>query len=269
MKSKKLKAVIAFAFAATMMLSSVMGVAAADPVEPDPNTDISVSDNKITFQTGGGGEATGPVDPEKPDESVVLDEVNDVRERITDNRGELRLDVVPVFDFGTQNNTVGEKIYSAVLPKDLTTSEKDPNIPYYVQVTDLRGTGAGWTLSAKMTSQFTDTASHSLDGATIDFTNTAAASKTGTVAPTTVTTASQLYYTTANNAGGGNLVVIAQAATNEGMGVSAIRFGDTARHNDAQTVTADKSVKLTIPATTQVYSSKYNATIQWTLTVGP
>lgn len=260
MKSKKLKAAVAFAFAATMVFSSVMGVAAAD-------TDISVSDNKITFESGGGGDPTGPVDPEKPDESVILDEVN-VKERITDNTGELRLDVVPVFDFGTQNNTVGEKIYSAVLPKDLTTSEKDANIPYYVQVTDLRGTGAGWTLSAKMTSQFTDTASHSLDGATIDFTNTAAASKSGTVVPTTVTSASQLSYTTANNVGG-NLVVIAKAATNEGMGVSAIRFGDTARHNAAQTVTADKSVKLTIPAATQVYSSTYNATIQWTLTVGP
>jgi len=249
LSSKKLTTALALTLAATMVLGSAMGVLAAD-------ADVSVSDNKITFGAGEGGDPTAPVDPEKPDLGVDPDE----KEKVTENTGALRLDVVPVFDFGTKSITTGEKKYTAELPKDKTANEE---IPYYVQVTDLRGTGAGWHLSAKMTSQFSD-GTHSLNGATINLSNVATAAQDGTTAPST-TFDGKLEYDSAS--GGSTTLTLASAATNEGMGVSAVRFGDTARYSSS--LTADKSVELTIPAATQVYAETYVATIQWTLGAVP
>lgn len=244
---KPSKKVVAFALAATMLFGNVAGVLAADQ-------DVDSSDNKITFESGGGGDVTNPVDPEDPDTEVDPDEKEDP----TGNTGELRLDVVPVFDFGTKKITTGEKEYSAELPVDATSTEE---IPYYVQVTDVRGTGAGWSLTAKLTDQFTD-GTHTLDGATIALANVASEAQTGTTAPTSTTDGS-LEYDAVND----KSIKIASAAANEGMGVSAVRFGDTARYGS--TLTADDSVKLTIPGTTQVYANTYKATIKWTLGATP
>lgn len=247
MKRRKLAAATAFALAATMMLSSAMGVLAAD-------TDVSVSDNKITFDTGG-GTVTPPVDPEDPDKEIDPDD----KEVVTDNKGSLRLDVVPAFDFGTQQIKTGIKNYYAELPKDKTLNEA---IPYYAQVTDVRGTGAGWRLSAKMTSQFSD-GTNTLTGAKIKLKNVATKAQSGTTAPGT-TWSGDLTYDAQN---GGTVLDLASAAVNEGMGVSAVRFGNTDR--DGGTLTADESVELEIPADTQVYKATYKATIQWTLGATP
>jgi len=247
--SKKLAAATAFALAATMMLSSAMGVWSAD-------TDISVSENKITFDTGG-GTVTPPVDPEDPDKEIEPDG----KEVVTDNKGSLRLDVVPAFDFGTQQITAGteNKKYNAELPKDQTLDEA---VPYYAQVTDVRGIGAGWRLSAKMTSQFSD-GTNTLTGAKIKLKNVAAKAQAGTTAPGTTWSGDLVY----DAQSGGSILYLASAAVNEGMGVSAVRFGNTDR--DGGALTANESVELEIPADTQIYKTTYKATIQWTLGATP
>jgi len=240
--SKKL---VVFTLAAVMMFGNVVGVFAAD-------TDVSVSENKITFKAGG-GDATDPVDPEKPDNPVDPD-----KEDPTGNTGDLRLDVVPVFDFGTQKITSNDKSYFAELPVDAMSSDE---IPYYVQVTDVRGSGAGWSLTAKMTDQFSD-GTNALAGAEINLVNVASEAQTGTTAPSG-TYDGVLKYDAVNDTS----VKLASAAVNEGMGVSAVRFGDTVRYGS--TLTADKSVELTIPGSTQVYANTYKATIKWTLGATP
>jgi len=242
----KIKKVLTLAMAVAMVAGTSLSAFAAD-------TDESVSDNKIIFEAGG-GTVTPPVDPEEPDEPGDPDE----KEKPTGNTGSLRLDVVPVFDFGTQNITTGDKSYFAELPEDQTLNEE---IPYYVQVTDLRGSGDGWSLSAKMTQQFSD-GTNTLSGAEINLSNVGAEAQTGTTAPST-TIDGTLKYDAVNDTS----IKIASAATNEGMGVSAVRFGDTARYGS--TLNADESVELTIPAATQVYQTTYQATIQWTLGATP
>ena len=247
LSSKKLAAALAFTLASTMVFGSAMGVLAAD-------MDVSESDNKITFQSGG-GEPTDPIDPEKPEKEIDPDE----KEKPTGNTGDLRLDVVPVFDFGTEKITTGAKSYNALLP-----TESGTEIPYYAQVTDFRGTGEGWSLYAKMTSQFSD-GTHTLNGAAIALSNVAADADAtvGTTAPGTTFNGALEY----DAVSGGTLIKLASAAVNEGMGTSAVRFGDTARYGS--TLTADKSVSLTIPAATLIYANEYKATIQWTLAATP
>jgi len=243
--SKKL---VAFALAATMLFGNAIGASAA-------NQGGTTTENKITFQSGGGSDVTPPADPEKPDITISPDPD---KEKPTGNIGELRLDVVPVFDFGTQDITTTAKSYFAILPVDAVSREK---VPYYVQVTDVRGTGAGWSLTAKMTSQFSD-GTNLLAGAKIDLSNITSKAQTGSTAPSGLFEGT-LEYDEVND----STVKIATAAVNEGMGVTTIRFGDTARNGD--TPTADESVKLTIPASTQVYANTYKATIKWTLGATP
>jgi len=242
------KKVLAFTLAATMLFGNVISVFADD-------MDESTTDNKITFESGGGKETTPPVDPEDPDVTITPDPD---KEKPTDNTGELRLDVVPIFDFGTQQITTNTKNYFAELPVESVSSEE---IPYYVQVTDVRGTGAGWSLTAKMTSQFSD-GTHALTGAKINLSNVASEAQSGTTAPSG-TYDGTLEYDAVDDTS----VKIASAAVNEGMGVSAVRFGDTARYGN--TLSADESVELTIPGEVQVYANTYKATIQWTLGATP
>jgi len=245
---KKRNMIIAAALAATMVFGSAVGVMAA--VDTDLN--VSESDNKIKFD-GGGGEPTDSVDPEKPDEKIIPDE----KEKETENTGPLRLDCVPIFDFGTQKITTEEKTYDAAIPYD--TMGQDP-VPYYVQVTDVRGTGAGWRLSAKMTKQFTDSNGHTLKGATIALSNVAVLSQKEAIVPGSVSDGTLEY-----DADNDKTIQLASAAVGEGMGVSSIRFGD----EDLPGQNADKSVQLTVPANGTIYKDTYTATILWTLAETP
>lgn len=253
------KKVVAFALAATMILGSTIGVFAAEPSAEDMDWDVT--DNKITFTTGGGDEGTTTRDPEDEEGGEITLEPGDDKIIPTGNNGSLRLDVVPQFDFGSAQITVGDKAYFAELPKayigEGTTAEE---IPYFAQVTDVRGTGAGWSLNAQMTTEFVN-GTHKLDGAQIELMNVAANADPGTTAPSTLYS-NVLYYDAA-----GSSVKIASAAANEGMGVSEVRFGDTTRFGEE--MTADESVELTIPADTQIYVGTYTATIKWTLGATP
>jgi len=242
---KRSKKVVAFTLAATMLFGNVVSVFAADG-------DVDSTNNKITFKSGDGYEVTDPVDPEDPDVNITPDPE---KEKPTGNTGELRLDVVPAFDFGTQEITTKDKSYDAELPVEAGGDK----VPYYVQVTDVSGTGEGWKIKAKLTDQFSD-GTHELNGAAIILSNVAAESQTGTVVPSSVNSG-----TLQND---GSSLKIAAAQANEGMGVTAVRFGDTPR--DGRTSdTAKESVNLTIPAETQVYKSTYKATIKWTLEATP
>ncbi|GKQ43305.1 hypothetical protein RD055328_12280 [Companilactobacillus sp. RD055328] len=75
---------------------------------------------------------TDPVDPTDPG---------------TGNDGPLSLDTVPSYDFGSKALEGGDTIFNTpkVLLADGTYADKDG----HVQVTDKRGTGAGWKLTVK------------------------------------------------------------------------------------------------------------------------
>lgn len=98
------------------------------------------SDNKVNF-TSGEGVITPPVDPTNPDNPIAPNPVDpkDPENTGTGQTGPLSIDYVSNIKFG-EHKISGKNI-----------SYKAINANPFVQVTDLRGAGDGWSLSAKMT----------------------------------------------------------------------------------------------------------------------
>lgn len=177
----------------------------------------------------------------------------------TGSTGDLRLDSVPNFNFG--NHPVSDINGGAVViytgngidDKTGKPTVANPGTPYFVQVTDYRGTAAGWDVSV-VASQFT-TGKTSLTGATVNYTgghalgvsNGGTANKNphdknpGTTAGivTDGTTATDLFGATAGY------------GTNSSQDVFGAQAADTT---------------LTIPATVKtVEAAKYTSTFTYTL----
>ena len=94
------------------------------------------SEVKINF-TSPTEDNTNPVEPLDPKDPNQKKEPQNGKK--TGKKGGLTLDVVPNFDFGTHS----------VIPTKSKTYEAVSDEPY-AQVSDRRGTGAGWKLTAKM-----------------------------------------------------------------------------------------------------------------------
>ncbi|PFO90339.1 WxL domain-containing protein [Bacillus cereus] len=90
------------------------------------------------------GDTTTPVDPIDPTDPP------------TGQVGDLTIDHVSSLDFGSFQLQSGTVTLTAN-----QESDKDPN----VQVTDKRGTGAGWTLTVAQTQEFKSAEGHTLAGA--------------------------------------------------------------------------------------------------------
>ena len=106
------------------------------------------SNATVTFTPG--TEPTGPVDPDDPSKPL------DPPGQGTGESGPLSIDYVPNITFGSQAISGSQKVYNA--------SELKP----FVQVTDIRGTGAGWNVIAKAT-PFNDGTADILKGSTVTF----------------------------------------------------------------------------------------------------
>ena len=122
---------------ATVALASfAFGGAEAQAVVSSTHT----SDSKINF-TSGEGVVTPPVDPKDPDNPDVPNPVDpsDPENPGTGQTGPLSIDYVSNIKFGEHQITGKNIAYKA--------KNADP----FVQVTDTRGAGDGWSLSAKMT----------------------------------------------------------------------------------------------------------------------
>lgn len=135
---------------ATVVLDSLaFGGAEAQAAVSSTHT----SENKINF-TAGEGVVTPPVDPTNPDNPNVPNPVDPTNPG-TGQTGPLSIDYVSNIKFGEHKIT----------GKDIAYKAKNANP--FIQVTDLRGAGEGWHLSAKM-SEF-KSGNKVLRGATLAF----------------------------------------------------------------------------------------------------
>ncbi|MDF9580967.1 WxL domain-containing protein, partial [Bacillus paranthracis] len=113
-----------------------------------------------------------PINPINPDEVVepVVDPENpdDTHDKGTD--GPLSIDYVSNFNFETQKASGNNELYYANLD---TVKAKDGNreVPNFVQVTDNRGTNAGWKLSVTQNDQFKTADNKELTGAALTLKN--------------------------------------------------------------------------------------------------
>lgn len=214
------------------------------------------TDAQIIFEEN--DETTGPVDPIDPEKPVgPIDPIDPEKPVDPGTPGPLSLDFASSLNFGKQKITSTDKTYFAASQKvkeaDGTVTEK----PNYVQLTDNRGTLAGWSLSVKQDGQFKTDSGKALTGAKITFMNGQKESISESTAPATVKNEFDL---TSDGTGAQSNVFAAQ--NDQGAGTWIYRFGDESNHAT--------SIKLDVPGkTTKVKDSPYKTKIVWTLSDMP
>lgn len=183
--------------------------------------------------------------------------------------GPLSIDYASDFGFGTQEITTDTVTY---LAKPQTYSDSDKETPTYVQVTDKRGSNAGWTLNLKQDHQFKSEGSQNeyIEGAVLTFEQGEAVTNGKGITPST--------HKAELDAEGGSYSPIMTAAKTEGTGTWATMFGTSAGLVDTEVIGADgekvtekrdQGVKLTIPGATQTDATEYSTTLTWQLTNEP
>ncbi|HLQ40242.1 MAG TPA: WxL domain-containing protein [Tetragenococcus sp.] len=187
----------------------------------------------VTF-TGDDSTPTDPVDPDDPDvDPTDPIDPGDPDNPGTNTPGPLSLDYVSNFDFGTHKIAATTKTYQPLAEKP------------HIQVTDKRGTGAGWDVQAKI-SKISSSDNHELSGATLKLVN--ANVKTHSANNSTPPSAADITLKDDDQS-------IFQAGSDQGLGTWVDNFD------------RDKSV-LTVYAGT-ARAKTYTADITWTLTSGP
>lgn len=188
-----------------------------------------------------------------PIQSTTKGDVN-----FTQSANPLTIDKASNIHFGTQSISAKEETYSAKMDNDGT---KD--VANAVQVTDIRGTNAGWKLQVAQGDQLTskDAAAKKLTGAviTMDNINTTTDATNLATAPTA---GSKITLVPGTSATPGAAFDVAKAAVNQGMGTWKANFGDD--KSGAQ------SIKLTVPgATEKAKDVLYETSLIWTLADTP
>ena len=209
------------------------------------------TDTHLNYQSGG-GQAVKPLDPLLPDPTRPVSPVDptDPAGPPTGTGGSLSLDFASSMQFGNQAISTKNETYYA-LPQEYTdfdgTKKKGPN---YVQVTDVRGTGAGWQLSVKQNGQFQTSEAQKLVGAELRFKNGGMISNlSSTYAP-----------------GGNETIVmpldteinVVNASSEQGIGTWLYRFG-------SDEASGGSSVQLTVPGSSVKYAKKYQTSLTWSL----
>lgn len=182
------------------------------------------------------GNTTGPVDPKDPtDPNKPNPEVPG-----TGNEGPLTIDYVPNIEFGEQEIKEKEATYNA--------KTEHP----YVQVSDRRGTGAGWNLKVSIDEFKNGDQKQTLKGAELSLKNGDIKTTSGNVSEKP-----QGNNVTLNK----DLQVIMQAGTDQGMGTWLDVFSGKKDDNE--------NVQLKVPAGSARAKQSYSSVIRWELTDAP
>lgn len=210
-----------------------------------PNTDSTLPVDPIT---GGGKDGSDTVTPENPDGSKPN----------PGTAGPLSLDFASSFDFGTQKITSADQTYYAVEQKYADKAGTAKTGPNYVQVTDNRGTLAGWSLSVTQDAQFaaattTKGAGSVLDGTVMTLGN-------GKIISQSANPADSSAVSTVLTPGVKSSVILG-AKTGKGSGTNLLTFGDEN--------TAVSSVSLMVPGATTKLAQQYSTNLTWTLSDTP
>ncbi|MDU3375412.1 MAG: WxL domain-containing protein, partial [Enterococcus casseliflavus] len=184
----------------------------------------------------------------------------------------LSIDYASSLDFGVNKISNKNEVYYAraqgyLNDDDTASTLKTAN---YVQVTDNRGSNAGWRLSVKQNGQFKNesTLNQELTGSVITLTSpTVRSNAVGVTAPVAEATI------TLDAAGAESVVMTAANQTGAGTWVNAWGSVETVTEidKDGQEVQADvtKAVALSVPGSTPKDAVSYTTTLTWVLSDTP
>ncbi|MEI5988689.1 WxL domain-containing protein [Enterococcus crotali] len=215
-----------------------------DPVKSEAEISFSQNETEPTKPTGPGGE-----------------EIESPSEGETGMVGPLTIDYITKINFGNQKVSGNDATYFAELAKvKLVGLDEPKETPNYVQITDSRGSNAGWQLQVKQDAQFqaedAEGKISELKGAQLKFANPSLKSsqKGSEFAPLGFGH---------SFAPGADAVTVVNATAGKGMGTWHYTLGDT----DEQ---GKNSVSLSIPGdTAKVPNAAYKTVLTWTLIDSP
>ena len=241
--------------ASVMALGLFVGAGVVSAAETDGGE--YTSNGLIEFTPG--DDLVDPVDPLNPEQPVEpTDPTKPDGKPNPGTSGPLSIDFASSFHFGDNKITSKDETYFAKLQeyKDKGITDQDLRKgPNYVQVTDNRGTLAGWTLKVKQTKQFETGDSHKLEGAKITLTN----GNVNTVSESTPATAVEEIGIDKMDAD----FLVMSAKQDAGAGTFLTRWGDE------DLAKSKESVQLFVPGKAVKKKAQYRTSFVWTLTDVP
>ncbi|MGE7691715.1 WxL domain-containing protein [Lysinibacillus sp. NPDC097214] len=255
----------ALGVAATMLTGFVVGGSATAFAEGGGGTEEGYnrsynSSTVIEFQPfDGENSITPPVDPTDPGNEINPEpELPGGGDPGSGTNGPLSIDYASSLSFGSPKITSTTQKYDV---KPQTFKNRTPKEgPNYVQVTDNRGNGAGWTLQVQQNGQFKTAKGEELGdgeelkGARIIF-NDVWVNSNAQSNPATSPTSFDLKF---NEDGTSVTETVMSAKVGAGAGTYVLVFGDNS--------TAAKSIQLEVPGTSTKYAKKYSTSLTWKLT---
>lgn len=209
-----------------------------------------------------GTDTTSPKDPDDPTKEVTpTNPDGSLPEPGT--AGPLSLDFASSISFG-QNKISNKDVTYYAEPQKITDSTGADSIrSNYVQVTDTRGTNAGWVLTLKQEEQFKNdaTVNKVLTGAKLTFDGGAVVSASAAGQAILPTAEQQIEL---DPAGAASVVMKAEAGAGSLTWLDA--FGTvTDTDVDGQMVKKNKEISLDIPGTTPKDAVSYSTNLTWTI----
>lgn len=270
-------------FGKTLAIAAILGTVVVGNVTfaQAAETQSYKSDAVVNFITN--TDPTLPIDPENPDPGEPVDPVDpiDPTQPIEPGtEGPLSIDFASSFNFGTGKITTSNTVYNAYA-QQIKKNDDDakPSIenyrPNYVQVTDNRGTEAGWNLTVSQAKQLTSDEGKELKGASIQLTG-------GTLKTAEASTAVKpTGESEVTLVPGGEASIVATATEGQGAGVWANYFGSSeATLSDATDlrpteldpekyeefdVIRNSAATLSVPGASVKTNSQYTTELTWTL----
>ena len=254
-------------------LLAVLGVSTLGaPLLASAEATSLTSKGSVTVEEGtAGGTDTPTVDPEDPTKTLPDPDPDSPGENKNPDTGSLVIERTTDLNFGTIKTSAND-VEAFAAPVTFESGAKTRGA--YVQWADVRAGGTyGYTVTAQLTKQFTSGA-NVLKGSTLDFSNglvsaqqqTNDATASSKVLPSNVQTGFQLT-DKEGQAGDAVTVVTADQEKKEGKGRLTMEFGQSKDYNTQgdDKATADKSVKLTVPAATatDMAAGDYEAEVTW------
>ncbi len=244
---------------AAVLSTLILGGTVASAAPGDPLT----TNGNVHVENGRVDPEPGVTDPEKPDEK--LPELPNVKPNPNPDMGPLEISHAPILQFGEVQTATTEVSAFAAANKFTDAAGEEQSRGALLQFGDLRTDANGYTVNAKLTKQFTQTAgTGELTGSTITFTNPYEATALGS------TGNKPAFETTVKlELGDSALVATAGNADRDGKGMWTVEYGSSTNVN-AEDTTAN-SVELLIPAYTasSMAGGDYQADIEWSITAAP
>lgn len=249
----------------TLLLSTIVltGVQTETLAEEVAKRD---TDAQVKFKPSEGPvKPVDPTDPEKPVDPT--DPVDPEKPIDLGTNGPLSLDYASSLNFGENEISTQNKVYNASAQLITGVSEDGKqevkHVPLYAQVTDNRGTLAGWNLSVKQNGQLKASSNSSeLQGAEISFKDVWVNSVSQSKEPSDV----KKSFTLNPN---GEIQKVTASSKNEGGGTWVTAFGKEENIKDEENRTVTESVQLSVPGKSEKLSDTYATTLTWILTDEP